>query len=61
MEDKTFREEEVERERRRVARKARLARMRERREELEDLVEETNKRLGLPSIDELASLPRKRR
>jgi hypothetical protein len=61
MEDKTFREEEAKRERHRAAAKARLAGMREHREALEELIEETNRRYGLPSIDELAALPRKRR
>jgi len=35
--------------------------MREQREALEELIERTNRRYGLPSIDELAALPRKRR
>jgi hypothetical protein len=61
MVDKTFQSEEAARERHRAAAKARLVDMRKEREELERLIEETNRRLGLPSIDELASVPRKRR
>ena len=62
MEDKTFRDdnEEAARERHRAAAKAEMAPMREQREALEDLLEEMNRRLGLPSIDELAAVPRKR-
>lgn len=61
MEDKTFREEEPTRARHRAEAKAWMAGMREQREALEELVEETNRRLGLPSIDELSALPRRRR
>jgi hypothetical protein len=61
MEDKTFREERAANESHLAAAKAHLANMREQREALEELIEETNRRFGLPSIDELAALPRKRR